>query len=294
MDNAANDTRADFDRLWNYYRHFSNANGVMHWKTSGFDTVIESNGASDSELDVALSLLMAWLQWNDEAYLSDARELISAIRTHEFNAAGYLKPGDAWDAAKNPSYFSFVAFRYFAHFDTGHEDFWNDAVTRQYELLNLAAHASTGLVPNWCDESGSPVDPGNGYGPYYGHFGFDAIRVPWRAAWDYLWNGETRGRDVAHRIAGWSRQKTGGQAAGLRSMYTLSGDAVAAYNYTAQAAFTGAIAAACTTDTAHQAYLDALYAQLRNQAGTLSYYHTTLQVLYMALLTGNMPDMRNQ
>jgi endo-1,4-beta-D-glucanase Y len=289
MDNAINNTRSDFDKLWNYYLNHLDNNGLMHWKIDGFNGALATGAASDSDLDVALALVMASAQWNEPAYLQSALVLIERIRLYEFNERGFLKPGDLWDAAKNPSYFSFVAFRAFAQVDAANNLFWNNAIDQHYTLLNQAAHSSTGLVANWTNETGTPINPNNGYDNTWGDFGFDAIRVPWRTAWDYLWYGEPRGAALATKISRWSNTATASNPNNLRSVYTLAG-AAKGDDFPAEAAFIGAYAVATMTDPLGQAYLDIMYGSLR-QPGAPKYYHTSMHVLYALLASGNMPNL---
>jgi endo-1,4-beta-D-glucanase Y len=182
----------------------------MHWKIRGFDGVDQQNAATDAELDVAAALMMAYKQWGDEKYLNDAKNLINKIAAHEVNENGHLKPGDAWDSKKNPSYFSTGAMELFkqaSSFD------WDKVITNSYNLLKKVRNANTGLVPDWCSESGNPE------GDYY----YDATRTPWRMAWAYAWYGHSDAKDVASKIATWINGKTNGSAKNIVDGYTLDG-----------------------------------------------------------------------
>ena len=289
MDNALNNTRADFDGMWAYYKKFRNASGVMDWKVDGFSTVVATGGASDAELDAAVALLMAHKQWGEDSYLADALELISIIKEHEVTPEGILLPGDQWNTL-NPSYYSWAGFELFAAVDPANADFWLNVRDKQYSLAQSAAHSSTGLIPNWIDETGAADDPGTGYA-YPENFGFDAVRIPWRAAWAYTWYGHSEAQAIASKIGHWSLSKTEGNPAAIRDGYTLSGAVETGRDgYEAGPAFTGAFATASMTDAELQGYLDATYAQLSIQTGDYPYYQVTLQVLYTLLLTGNMPN----
>lgn len=282
-----------FDKLHAYYNRFADANGLMNWKVNGFDSVAEANAASDADLDVAVALLVAHKKWGeprgDTRYLTAAQTLIAAIKSNEFNAAGFLKPGDAWDAAKNPSYFSFVAFELFRKYDAD-ATFWSDAIDRHYTLAMAARNSSTGLVPNWTDESGGAANPGTGYANWDA-FGFDAIRVPWRAAWAYLWYGgisqHARAHDLALGFCDFFGRATGGDAAKIRAEYTTAGAAIGATT-TAGPGVIGAYAAACSVDATMAATEDSAYAWAMGQTASydVTYYQTSLKLLAVLLLTG--------
>jgi hypothetical protein len=136
MDNSQNNTRTKFDKLWRYYKKFRNSNGVMNWKIDGFSGVSGDgkNGATDAELDAATALVLAYRQWADQTYLKDAQTLINAIWTHEVNANKYLKPGDAWDTKKDPSYFSTGGMELFKSVDSRD---WSTVMANSFTLQLL-------------------------------------------------------------------------------------------------------------------------------------------------------------
>ncbi|MCW5211514.1 hypothetical protein VU04_01215 [Desulfobulbus sp. TB] len=279
MDNATNDTQDEFDKLWRYYNDFSNDNGLMHWKISAFNEVVGWDAASDAEVDAALALIMAYKQWGDTQYLIDAKALVAKIREHEINDNKYLKPGDSWDDKKNPSYFSTVAFKLFAEIDTGYTSFWNEVIANSYSLILAARDTTTGLVPDWCDESGTSDGP---------FFEYDAIRVPWRMAWAYLWYGDTEAYTIADDISFWIKTNVSHDPSLIKDGYNLNGSVVGAWN---NSTFVGGFASGALVNSQHQVWLDSSYTHLLLFTGDESYFNKTLQVLYVLLATGNMPNL---
>jgi len=292
-DDGSGAEQGSFDKLFAYYKKFDDGNGLMHWKVNGFDGVAEANAASDADLDVAVALLVAHKKWgepkNDSRYLDAANELIAAIKSKELNGAGYLKPGDAWDAAKNPSYVSFVAFELFRKYDND-QAFWSDVIDRHYALLMAARNASTGLLPNWTDEKGVAANPGTGY-PNWDAFGFDAIRVPWRLGWAYLWYGgdarHARARELALGFCNFFKGNLGGDVSKVRAEYSIDGSPIGATT-PAGPGVVGAYAVACAVDPAQAASLDAAYAGAMGKTADydVTYYQTSLKLLEVLLLTG--------
>ncbi|NLG15813.1 MAG: hypothetical protein GX556_00625 [Fibrobacter sp.] len=277
MDNAENNTRGKFDKLWAYYNNFLNSpNRLMHWKINGFSGIDQQNAATDAELDVALALMMAHKQWGDEKYLNDAKDLIGKIQNHEVNGNGYLKPGDSWDSKKNPSYFSTAALELFK--ESGSYD-WNRVITNSYSLLKKTRNATTGLVPDWCEENG------NALGDYY----YDATRTPWRMAMAYVWYGHADAKDVASKMAKWITEKTNGSAKNIVDGYLLDGSNKSQWNVPA---FVGPFACAGMVDQSHQAWLDNSFNQLATFASSSdeSYYNQSLETMTLILLSGNMPN----
>ncbi|MBP5582588.1 MAG: hypothetical protein J6X43_01370, partial [Bacteroidales bacterium] len=75
-----------FDKLYAYYKRWSNGNGVMNWKIEGFESVNSYNGATDADLDVALALCLAAKQWGSSdnyVYAEEAEKLLDAIYKKE-------------------------------------------------------------------------------------------------------------------------------------------------------------------------------------------------------------------
>lgn len=281
MDNATNNTQGKFDKLWKYYNSYLDQNGLMNWKIDGFNNVTGDGqgAATDAEMDVAMSLIQAYKQWGDQKYLDDAKTIVGKIWTKEVNSNGYLKPGDSWDGKKNPSYFATAALESFKH--AGTQD-WQKVITSSYALLKKAANSTTGLVPDWCQENGTPIED-----KYY----YDATRTPWRIAWGYVWYGHNDAKEFCSKIASWITKSTNGKPIDINDGYNLNGN-VFQTNYVS--AFVGSFALAGMVDATHQTWLNAAYkAQDELTADKESYFCTTLKLTYLLLLSGNMPDFWN-
>lgn len=256
MDNATNNTQPKFDKLWNYYKKFRNGNDLMDWKINGFSGVAATGGATDGDLDFPFALTMAYAQWGHAKYKTDAKELIKKIAQHEVNGNNHLKPGDQWDDEKNPSYFATVAMTSFKDVEeTGN---WSTVMTNCYSLLKKCRNSSTGLVPDWCSESGQPS------GGERGEYNFDAARTPWRMAHAYLWHGHSDAKDMADKTVTWIKTKTGNDPSKIMDGYTLNGTATGTYNIPT---FIGPFICAGMVDTKHQQWVDDGYTKLKSFNG---------------------------
>jgi endo-1,4-beta-D-glucanase Y len=277
MDNAQNNTRPKFDKLWRYYKKFRDNDSVMNWKINGFTSVADdgSSGATDAEMDVATALVLAFRQWGDSAYCRDAQTLINAIWTYEVNSNGYLKPGDIWDNLKDPSYFSTGGMQLFQSVDA-HD--WSTVMANSFSLLKKVCQDTTGLPPDWCSEDGASIT---------GEFGWEAVRVPWRMAWAYSWFGQQDAAEIDAKIVTWIRTETQNDPTAIKSLYTRAG---VAQSDTANTAFTGALTCAGMPSVANQDWVNAGFTATKNALAN-TYYKKTLQVLYMLLLSGNFPLM---
>ena len=201
-----------FNRLWIYsqaYRNsaYASGRGLMPWLTASFSWDIpDESSATDADLDIATSLILAYYMSGNTAYLNDALTLIAALWDNEVNLSNnLLYSGDTptWKAAANPSYnlsyFSPVALRLFALVDKNHD--WTSVLNAQYTyMLNVQA-AGTGVFPDWSDGSGNAINPPNNSAKTtYWTFNKESVRIPWRIAWDYYWFADERAASVLNTL----------------------------------------------------------------------------------------------
>lgn len=280
--------RSLFDDLWGYYKSKRNSNGVMNWKIENCGTV-GANGASDAELDVAMSLIIASEQWQTDAYLSDAKSLIQIIRTKEFEG-NVLKPGDQFGGASltNPSYFSPAYYRVFKTYD-GNASFWDAAAASGYTTIAGSPGASRGLVPDWSTSAGGYASAAGQYTDQGKSFFFDAIRTPFRSALDYLWHGPTTAASALtylNKFNTWAMSAHSNNIANTGSKYDMSGNKTQVYH---NACFSACFSvAAMAGGSATQAYLNTGYNDLKNvSVGNGEYFNATFKALGLFVMTGN-------
>ena len=199
--------RQTFDRLWAWTKkNLQKTDGIFAWhwgKKDGKERILDNGTASDGDQDIALALAFASKRWHDDQYLSESKKILTGIWNEEVkNVAGqnYFLAGN-WGKGNpqivvNPSYFSPAAYRVFAEVDPGHN--WSSLVTSSYDLLDrcssekLDQASSTYLAPEWCalGEDGK-IDLPKESGLHSSSYSYNAIRVPWRIALDYLWNKDS-------------------------------------------------------------------------------------------------------
>lgn len=201
-----------FDRVWNWTKNnLQGPAGTFAWKwgtdSAGVQKVLDAGSAADADTDIALALLFASKQWPGQDYLAQAQKVLSGIwdtEVRSFAGSYYLVPGN-WAKNKsllviNPSYLSPYAYRIFAAADPAHP--WQDLISSSYHLLEgctlarLEKPASGGLPPDWCgmDAAGNFSQISES-GLTSTNYSFDALRVNWRIALDYLWFSEPRAQE---------------------------------------------------------------------------------------------------
>ncbi len=274
-----------FNGLWAYYRKWDNSNGIMHWKISGCDAIVERNGATDAELDGAMALIVAAKQWPDAAYLDDALTLIQTIKRCEMEADGDTKCGDGWgpNSTRNPSYYAPAYYREFAKVDIENANFWRIlAVNAAEEHLLTNRHSRTGLVSNWSYKGGAP-NTSRTKGALYG---YESIRNPWRMATDYVWNGPERAQaatDICAKISSYMLGKEYNLKVDLNTDGTGGAGMNGVSYMTALAALGGR----------NQFSLNSLYEATVRQNGEFgtannsNYFNATLRCITLFMMTGN-------
>lgn len=278
-----------FDGLWSYYQINSNSNGVMNWKILGCTTVEGFGGATDAEIDVAIALIIAGNRFGNNSgvnYHNDAETLIAAIKEHEVESGTFvLKPGDSWGGSQNtnPSYLAPGYFKVYGEF-TNDQTFWNNVANKSYQILNANLSVNNAvdcLVSDWCKADGSYSDivpwayeSGRTY--YY-----DAARTPWRIATDYVWYGSAESASYTGKCRNFVSSKGGINQ--IKAGYTQSGNVIGDYQ---DPTFTGAFASAILSSTS-QSEVNTAYTTLKNQTST-AYFASTLRVLYMYTMSGNL------
>jgi hypothetical protein len=345
-ENATNQYQAKFNKLWQYYNYFKDGNGLMNWRTSGFSSVTGPNGATDADLDVALAMIMAHKQWGSNSpdangvtinYLARAQEMFHAIYLNEVDGNHLLKPGDSWNSVQNPSYAELFAIKLAADEQTAGvlttTDAWSTVYTSMQAYITHYANATTGLLPNWTDPNATGSCNSAGYnanddkcGGAYDKgclYGIDALRVPWRIAWDYSWYGTASSKATSDLTASWLTGTANNGPGNNPRNVTKNGASFDMYNTDGSfntscsnvagtvngMGYIGGLTHTFMTGT-NQSSLDSWYEYIQdttlayttttnpnwNGGGNgavqyfTDYYNHTLQILYLLTVSGNTPN----
>ena len=303
MANETNDFCQDkFDKLYAYYKKWSDSYGLMHWKIKGFESIDSYNAATDADLDVALALCLAAKQWgysSSYSYADEAEILLDNIYkkevgTHEVqgNMLTLFNPGDSWSSTANACYFTVASVGVFKqtqeYFSFAMQHDWQTVYDDCHTFLELSQ--KNGVWANWNNWDGSLVDR-SPYDLTSMDCGWDACRVPWRVGWDYLWFGsESSKRMMAKTIDLLINRKIIGKPEMSSGFSNIDGESyrnlIVTTTSTGSSAFMGAYACALATDEAQQSYLDRYYKNLLEKEES-PYYSPTLQVLYLLATSGN-------
>jgi endo-1,4-beta-D-glucanase Y len=303
MDGHDPDAHAIYDGLYAYYaKHPSDVDGgLMAWAQDlACNDVQGADSATDGDLDIAYSLLLADREWGSAGaidYHAAAMKIIAAILAGEVQPSNELLVGDwARGDAKNgdgtrPSDFMIAHFRTFAVASADQR--WMALVEHTYGVIAYMQKTyapKTGLLPDFATGAGgatpAPAPARWLEGPDDGFYDYNACRVPWRIATDYLMWGEPRARDAVRPIEAWLSHKTAGDPQLVRDGYQLSG---LTYGHDPVLAFVAPIAVGAMIEPAtgtNQPWLNALWDDMAGR-GTSEYYGDTLKLLAMIVISGN-------
>jgi endo-1,4-beta-D-glucanase Y len=293
-----------FDNLWKYEQDHLDSQGLMNWEIGPDGKVTAGGGgaATDGDEDMAFALVMADRQWGgkgslDDTYLNTAKTLIDLIWNWEVDhTRGEMpKAGDQWGNVDvtNPSYFAPAYYRIFGQV-TGKTADWNKVVDASYSIIEKSLNATSGnqnngLVPAWCNSSGTPVEAYSG-APLY--FQNDSTRTPFRIGQDYCFFGAAQAKAYLSKISDFY------VSVGVSNIvdgYNLDGTPHPGNSGTGiqAASFVGPAGVGAMSDAKYQQFVDDAYAKvatLQLAAGTI-YYQSSWTALSLLMMTGNLIDL---
>jgi endo-1,4-beta-D-glucanase Y len=268
-----------YDRLLNFYKskRRAKANNMMAYSVT-CDSTLDQGSVTKADIDVAFSLIIAHKQWG-ETYLDDAKTIIGILKNSVITTCsgrvvlriGYSNGGLGGCDLTNISYYTPAFFRVFAQVTS--DDVWTTLANDTYTLLQLAANSTTGLVPDWQSSGGTSAAAG-----YDSNYEYEACRVPWRIALDYLWNGNAEAQKWCTKVSNWAH---GIGASNIKDGYYLNGTVIGTTN---NSSFVGgfAVGAMCNSQTV----VDSFSARL-NKLNDAYWLNLNMRIVYLHVLTGN-------
>jgi hypothetical protein len=307
------DARATYDALFRYFKsHPSQSSAhLMAWSQNKNCHSIDGSTATDGDLDIAFSLLLADAQWGGTGkipYREEALRMIGAIRARELNPVIFslMESDQAQPDSKD-------------YFDTRSSDFmpdhlrafrkatgspqWDSALDNNYRLfryMQTTYSPEAGLVPDfickirWRQGPGQelsisavPARPRYLESRYDGVYNFNACRVPWRMAADYLTSGDERALAFLKTTNRWIRQTTRDNPDNISAGYNLSGEDLPR-RYFEALCFIVPFAISAMTEKENQQWLNHLWDYIvRFRAADFDYYDNSIKMIGLIILSGN-------
>jgi len=302
---AGYDTTAKttYDQLYNYYKaHPANrGNHLMAWAQNKHGVDVDNTSATDGDMDIAYSLLLADKQWGSDGqidYFSQAKAMIDDIMQYEINHktwSAILSNGIEHDSKDyfdtRSSDFMPANFKSFAA--ATHDKHWNKVIDNSYLLffsMQDRYSIDAGLVPDFIvniNKNPKPAPPHYLESKYDGYYNYNACRVPWRIATDYLLTGDQRAKTITDKINHWVRGTTSGKPDNLSAGYTLDGDDIKG-RYFEALSFIAPFAVSAMVDKKNQLWLNGVWNYTLNfKMKDFDYYDNSIKMLDMIILSGN-------
>lgn len=177
--------------------------------------IIDSNSATDADVDIAFALIIASKKWKNFYYYQEAKKIIADIWNYEtvsiqnkrILTAGFNQTkNEIIDI--NPSYFAPYAFRLFALYDKNN---WNSLIDDNYELLqDIIDSTESKLPPDWF-----VINKTTGAFSLYinspkSNFSYDAVRTFARLYSDYIFTSDKRAEKIINNAGFFVKQQQSG------------------------------------------------------------------------------------
>ncbi|EHQ27950.1 glycosyl hydrolase family 8 [Mucilaginibacter paludis] len=295
--------KATYDGLFKYYKaHPSKRDPhLMAWAQNNNCKDISGSSATDGDMDIAYSLLLADKQWGSKGdinYHDEARQMIASIMKQEINPKTFsviLSNSVEYDSR---DYFdtrsSDFMPAHFREFKTASNNAgWDKVVDRNYTLFQFLQHKyspDAGLIPDFIQHINKKPVPARAHyleSPYDGYYNYNACRVPWRIATDYILYGDKRSKAVVDKINTWIRTTTNGNPDNISAGYTLQGNDLKG-RYFEALSFIAPFAVSAMVDQKNQVWLNHVWDYLlKFDMDGFDYYDNSIKMINMIILSGN-------
>jgi endo-1,4-beta-D-glucanase Y len=295
--------QSTFNGLFNYYtEHPSKRSKVlMSWaqrRTCGHD---EESSASDGDIDSAYSWLLANAQWSSQGsinYLLRAKSIIAAILDQEINSKSYSVLESNSIESDSRDYYDmrssdFIpsAFRSFQK--STRESDWLKTIDSCYKIFSKVQQQyspDAGLVPDFIQGINKKPAPAIKHyleSKYDGIYNYNASRVPWRIATDYIVSGEKRSKLFLEPINKWIRETTANNPDNISAGYSLEGEDLKSRNFEALS-FISSFAISAMVDAKNQEWLNRLWDYVIDfKLKDFDYFDNSIKMLNLIILSHN-------
>jgi endoglucanase len=300
------EAKSTFDKLYYYYKAHPSGRSkyLMSWAQSTNGKDLDKTSATDGDMDIAYSLLLADKQWGSRGvvnYLSVAKAMIAAIMQFELNHQTWSVLLSDGIEAESKDYFDMRSSDFMpAHFKAfamATKDIrWTNVINADYTLFGSMQDKyspDAGLVPDFIvgiNKKPRPAPPHFLESAYDGYYNYNACRVPWRIATDYLLTGDKRSKAMVAKINRWIRETTDNNTYNLSAGYTLAGNDIKG-RYFEALSFVAPFAVSAMVDKKNQLWLNKVWAYLTAfKMNDYDYYDNSIKLLDMIIVSGNYWD----
>ncbi len=161
MAGADSSAKSTYDGLYKYYKAHPGVHPyLMAWAQNKNCKDIDKSSATDGDMDIAYSLLMADKQWGSNGrinYLKEAKKMIAVIMQHEINLHTYsilLSDGVEYDSKdyNDTRSSDFMPANFRAFQNATNDARWGKVISNGYTLFGYMQQtysADAGLIPDF-------------------------------------------------------------------------------------------------------------------------------------------------
>jgi len=295
--------REVYDNLLRYYLAHPSGRSkyLMAWAQNKNGKDVDRTSASDGDMDIAYSLLLADKQWGSKGeinYLQAAKEMIEAIMQYEINHQTWSVLLSDGVEPESKDYFDtrssdFMPSHFKAFAKATHDGRWTKVVDASYQLLNAMQQKyspDAGLLPDFIvglNKKPKPAPPNFLESPYDGMYNYNACRVPWRIGLDYLLTGDKRSTAIVTKINRWIKETTNNDTYNLSAGYTLNGDDIKR-RYFEALSFIAPFAVSAMVDQKNQRWLNKVWDYTTAfKLKDFDYYDNSIKLMDLIIVSGN-------
>jgi len=281
-----------FDGLYKFFdTHRSTLNSeLMGWNVAQDERADAFESATDGDMDIAYSLLLADTQWGSEGeinYLQEAKDMISkGLKISCFNQQSKRAVLGDWDSTAWASRSSdWMNAQIRAYGKATQDPFWNEVLDTTYYMISGVIEnysPKTGLMPDFVTGTPpQPVDEKFLEKETDNDFSWNACRYPWRVAMDYIHYKEKRSYNAMKLFSDWAIESCNNDPSKFTAVYKIDGTPIETYTSTA---FTSPMLVACMLNS-NQEFLNNGWECIKNEH--IAYFNDSINLLCMLLISGN-------
>ncbi|MBB3056191.1 glycosyl hydrolase family 8 [Mucilaginibacter gotjawali] len=295
--------KTTYDNLYRYFKSYPDKRSkyLMAWAQYTNGKSADGTSATDGDMDIAYSLLLADKQWGSKGpinYLQSAKQMIAEIMKLDINHQTWSILLCDGIESESRDYFDtrssdFMPSHFKAFARATHDNRWNKVIDKNYSLFsNLQNKYSpeAGLLPDFIVAINKNPRPASSHfleSPYDGYYNYNACRDPWRIGLDYLLSGDVRSKKMVTKINRWIRETTNNDTYNLAAGYTLAGTDIKTRNFEALS-FIAPFAVSAAVDSKNQLWLNKVWDyMIAFKMKDFDYYDNTIKLMDMIIVSGN-------
>jgi hypothetical protein len=187
----------------------------------------------------------------------------------------------------------FIPSEFRSFYKVAKETSWLKTIDSCYRIFSNIQHQyspDAGLVPDFIQGINKKPAPAKKHyleSKYDGIYNYNASRVPWRIATDYIVSGEKRSKLFLEPINQWIRETTLNHPDNISAGYNLEGEDLKNRNFEALS-FISSFAISAMVDSKNQEWLNKLWDYIiQFKLNDFDYFDNSIKMLNLIILSHN-------